>query len=73
MPLIGTFGTDCGAARYCPPSYTDPVPIASNLNHTANQTIANAVIVPVDPNGEICFDTESPAYLIADINGWYAS
>ncbi len=52
---------------------TDPIPIASNLNHTANQTIANAVIVPVDTNGEICFDTETPTYLIADINGWYAS
>jgi serine protease len=52
---------------------TDPIPIASNLNHTANQTIANAVIVPVDTNGEICFDTESPTYLIADINGWYAT
>ena len=51
---------------------TDPIPIASNLNHTANQTIANAVIVPVDTNGEICFDTETPTYLIADINGWYA-
>ena len=52
---------------------TDPVPIASNLNHTTNQTIANAVIVPVDTNGEICFDTEAPAYLLADINGWHAS
>jgi subtilisin family serine protease len=52
---------------------TDPVPIASNLNHTANQTIANAVIVPVDTNGEICFDTEAPTYLLADINGWFAA
>jgi serine protease len=52
---------------------TDPIPVASNLNHTANQTIANAVIVPVDTNGEICFDTEAPTHLLADINGWFAS
>ncbi|HWM19598.1 MAG TPA: S8 family serine peptidase, partial [Ilumatobacteraceae bacterium] len=52
---------------------TDPLPVASNLNHTANQTIANAVIIPVDTNGEICFDTETPAFLLADINGWFAS
>jgi serine protease len=52
---------------------TDPLPVASNLNHTANQTIANAVIVPVDTNGEICFDTETPTHLLADINGWFAT
>jgi hypothetical protein len=52
---------------------TDPIPVASNINHTANHTVANAVIVPVDTNGEICFDTYAPTHLLADINGWFAA
>ena len=38
------------------PCATPPGP-ASNLNFVAEQTVANAVIAPVDPTGKVCFFT----------------
>jgi hypothetical protein len=50
------------------------VPLASSLNYVTGQTVPNAVIVPVDGNGEVCFETSGAgADLIADVNGWFAS
>ena len=50
------------------------VPTASNLNFIANQTIPNAVLVPIDSlTGTICFYSSSETNLIADINGWFRS
>ena len=49
-----------------------PQPDASNLNYVAGQTVPNAVIAPVDANGEVCFYTYAPTDLIADVNGWFA-
>ena len=50
------------------------VPTASNLNFVSGQTIANAVLVPVDSRtGTICFYSSSETNLIADINGWFRS
>jgi hypothetical protein len=36
------------------------------------QDIPNAVIATVDANGEVCFASSSPTFLIADISGWFA-
>jgi hypothetical protein len=47
-------------------------PIASNLNFVANQTVPNAVIVPVSATGTVCFYVYGQADLIADVNGWFA-
>ena len=44
---------------------------ASNLNFTANQTIPNAVLVPINQFGQVCFYSSSETNLIADINGWF--
>ena len=35
-------------------------PDASNLNYVAGQTVPNAVIAPVDANGEVCFYSYAP-------------
>jgi hypothetical protein len=43
----------------------------SNLNFVDGQTTPNAVIVPVDTNGQICLHTYGTAHLIIDVNGWF--
>ena len=48
-------------------------PLASNLNYTIGQTVPNAVITPVSADGNICLYSSATAYLLADINGWFAS
>ena len=47
-------------------------PNSSNLNFVSNQTVPNAVIVPVSATGTVCFYVYGEANLIADINGWFA-
>jgi hypothetical protein len=46
-------------------------PNVSNLNFTNGQTIPNAVIVPVDSNGNICVYVYGRAHIIIDVNGWF--
>lgn len=46
-------------------------PNVSNLNFTNGQTIPNAVIVPVDSDGNICAYVYGKAHLIIDVNGWF--
>ena len=48
-------------------------PDVSNLNFVSNQTIANAVIVPVDTNGNICIYVYGKAHILIDANGWFAT
>ena len=48
-----------------------PRPTASNLNYTAGSTVANAVIVKVGTNGQICIYNQSATHLLADINGYF--
>ncbi len=48
-------------------------PLTSNLNYTIGQTVPNAVITPVSADGNICLYSSATAYLLADINGWFAS
>ena len=47
-------------------------PNSSNLNFVANQSVPNAVIVPVSATGTVCFYVYGQADLIADVNGWFA-
>ena len=46
-------------------------PNVSNLNFVNTQTIPNAVIVPVDNNGNICVFVYGRAHIIIDVNGWF--
>jgi serine protease len=49
-----------------------PQPYTSNLNYLPYQDIPNAVIASVDANGQVCFASSSPTFLLADISGWFA-
>ncbi|CAM8622279.1 hypothetical protein MCEKE4_00132 [Acidimicrobiia bacterium] len=48
-------------------------PNASSLNYTTGQTVPNAVIAPVSAQGEVCFYSQAPVHLLADVNGWFVS
>jgi uncharacterized repeat protein (TIGR01451 family) len=50
---------------------SSPLPLASNLNFLAGRTVANAVIAPVSPAGQVCFFSFSKVSLIADVSGWF--
>ncbi len=48
-------------------------PLTSNVNSTAGQTGLNAVITPVSADGNIGLFSSANAYLLADLNGWFAA
>jgi hypothetical protein len=48
-------------------------PLVSSLNYVKGQIVPNAVIAPVSANGEVCFYSLADTFLIADVNGWFAS
>lgn len=52
------------------PCATPPGP-ASNLNFVVEQTVANAVVAPVDAAGKVCFFTTATANIISDVSGWF--
>lgn len=43
----------------------------SSLNVTAGATVANAVVAPVSPDGDVCFAVSTAAHLVVDLNGWF--
>jgi hypothetical protein len=45
----------------------------SNVNFLAGQTVANAVIAPVSADGNVCFFSNTPAHILADLNGYFPS
>jgi enamine deaminase RidA (YjgF/YER057c/UK114 family) len=47
------------------------MPVASNVNYRAGQTVPNAVIAPVSATGTVCFYSLRNAHLVVDINGWF--
>jgi hypothetical protein len=49
------------------------VPQVSNVNFVAGQSVPNAVITPVPANGLLCFFSNVPTDIIADINGWFST
>ena len=46
------------------------LPVASNLNFAAGDTIPNAVIAKLSSAGSVCLFTSSAAGLIVDVNGY---
>jgi uncharacterized repeat protein (TIGR01451 family) len=48
-----------------------PPGAASNLNFITGQTVANAVIAPVDAAGKVCFFTTATTNIISDVSGWF--
>lgn len=51
----------CGVSR----------PLASNLNFTTGQVVANNVIAPIGKDGSVCVYTNVPADIVVDITGWF--
>jgi hypothetical protein len=51
-----------------------PRPVASNLNFTAGETIANLVVVPVGAEGKVDFyNVRGSVNLVADLAGYYVN
>jgi hypothetical protein len=49
-----------------------PRPVASNLNWSAGQTVANLVVVPVSDSGWVSFYNYSGSVqVVADVQGWF--
>lgn len=44
------------------------MPVASNLNFVAGQTVAGLAITPIADNGTICLFTSSTTHLVVDVN-----
>lgn len=51
------------------PCGIDP-PLASNLNYDVNTTVANAVIVKIGTNGQVCLLNSGPTQLVVDVAGY---
>jgi hypothetical protein len=45
------------------------VPVASNLNFVAGQTVPNAVVAPLSANGSACFVSSVDTHLLVDVDG----
>jgi cyclophilin family peptidyl-prolyl cis-trans isomerase len=51
---------------------TSERPLASSLNFTAGQVVANNVIAPIGSDGDICFYSSTPSDLVVDISGYFS-
>ncbi|MFN0026249.1 MAG: S1 family peptidase [Acidimicrobiales bacterium] len=52
----------------------DPVPpFTSNLNFVARQTVPNAVLAKLDPEGNVCLYTTTTTDLVVDVTGYARS
>jgi len=49
------------------------VPLASNLNFVAGETVPAEALVPVDSTGRVCVHTSTPAHIVIDVAGWLQS
>jgi hypothetical protein len=47
-----------------------PKPNTSNVNFTAGQTVANLSIVKLSADGRVCFVSDKPTHLIADVTAF---
>jgi len=47
-------------------------PLASNVNYTASQIVANGVIAPVSAQGTVCVYSQSPTDVVVDLAGWFS-
>ncbi len=50
-----------------------PLPLASNLNFVAGQTIANSVAARLGTAGKICVYSSAQTHIVVDANGYYPS
>ena len=53
------------------PATGTPMPVVSNLNFGADQTIPNAATVKLAADGTVCLFTTATTHLLADVAGYY--
>ncbi|MHB1500010.1 MAG: G1 family glutamic endopeptidase [Candidatus Dormibacteria bacterium] len=73
--LLNVTVTDTTQASYLSvyPQGGNP-PTSSDLNWTAGETVANRVVVPVGPNGQITvYNYSGQADLVVDVSGYFTS
>ncbi|MDH4146462.1 MAG: hypothetical protein OEY23_14975 [Acidimicrobiia bacterium] len=49
----------------------EPAPVASNLNFLAGQTVANAALARVGPDGSVCLAANVATHLVVDLDGYW--
>jgi hypothetical protein len=64
---------DADAAGYLTLYPCGERPTVSSINFTPSSVIANAVIVPVSADGELCIASNTRTHVVADVNGWFRS
>jgi cell wall-associated NlpC family hydrolase len=47
------------------------LPVASNVNYVAGQTVADAAIVGVAADGTVCVYSSAASHVVVDLNGWF--
>jgi len=47
-----------------------PLPVVSNVNYVANQSVPNLATVRLDPSGRVCIHAEAAAHVIVDVAGY---
>jgi hypothetical protein len=50
-----------------------PVPVASNVNFSAGQSVPNLVAAPFGTDGKVCIFTSAKTDLLVDVAGWLSS
>ncbi len=68
--LTVTEGSSAGFLAAYPCSGT--IPVVSNVNWQAGETVAGAVFVPVAADGTFCVFTNTPADVIVDVTGVFS-
>ena len=46
-------------------------PLTSNVNFDPHQTVPNAVLAPISPEGTVCFSGNVSTDLVVDVSGWF--
>jgi hypothetical protein len=69
VQLTATEGTAAGFVSVLP-GLSRPG-LTSNLNVDIGETIANAAVVPLGPDGSIRVYTSAPTHLVLDLAGWW--
>jgi len=71
---INLTATQSGAAGYLA-AYPcgGSVPLVSNVNYSAGQTVPNSAIVPIGANRSICVFSSTPAHVIVDLSGAFGA
>jgi hypothetical protein len=72
MNVTVTQGTTGGFITVYPTG--EPLPFASNLNHTPGATVPNLVIVKLGSGGKVTlYNSSGTSHLVADVAGWYTA